>query len=81
MTERHIMTGPKIFEDVQNQSIRDLGFKIGKPLTEDEFLKMKKTDNIKLLQAKPEMDLHEKLHVKLKGLKNVRTNHTINNDV
>lgn len=87
MTEqRHVMKGPKIF-DTPNLNPNDLGFKIGKPLTEDEFREVKSKENVKLLHCEEaskssenydsKEELRRKMREKLEKLKSSRTNKDI----
>lgn len=86
MTEqRYVMKGPKIFDSgMPNLNPNDLGFKIGKPLTEEEFREVKSKENVKLLHCEEaskssEMsgskeELRRKMKEKLDRLKSSRTN-------
>lgn len=86
MTEqRYVMKGPKIFDSgMPNLNPNDLGFKIGKPLTEDEFREVKSKENVKLLHCEDaskssensdsKEELRRKMREKLDKLKSSRTN-------
>ena len=89
MTEqRYVMKGPKIFENnVPSLNPNDLGFKIGKPLTEEEFREVKSKENVKLLHCEEasnisgdssssstKEELRKKMREKLEKLKSSRTN-------
>ena len=58
----------------------DLGFKIGKPLTEEEFREVKSKENVKLLHCEKETsssrkeELRKKIREKLDKMKTVRLN-------
>lgn len=79
------MKGPKIFDgDMPNLKPNDLGFKIGKPLTEEEFREVKSKENVKLLHCEDaskgsgdsssKEELRKKMREKLDKLKSSRTN-------
>lgn len=83
MTEqRYVMKGPKIFDSgMPNLNPNDLGFKIGKPLTEEEFREVKSKENVKLLHCEEALkssdskeELRKKMKEKLDKLKSSRTN-------
>lgn len=83
MTEqRYVMKGPKIFDSgMPNLNPNDLGFKIGKPLTEEEFREVKSKENVKLLHCEEaskssdsKEELRKKMKEKLDKLKSSRTN-------
>lgn len=75
------MKGPKIFDNnFPNMNPNDLGFKIGKPLTEEEFREVKSKENVKLLHCEKETassrkeELRKKIREKLDKMKTVRLN-------
>jgi hypothetical protein len=79
------MKGPKIFDSgMPNLNPKDLGFEIGKPLTEEEFREVKSKENVKLLHCEESSkssdisdskeELRKKMKEKLDKLKTSRTN-------
>lgn len=72
--QRYVMKGPKIFDNAPINP-DELGFKIGKPLTEKEFLEVKKNENVKLLHCDSKEDresLRRKMREKLEKMKEFR---------
>jgi hypothetical protein len=79
------MTGPKTLNNKNNDNVdpKDIGFKVGTPLTEEQFKAVKEKENVKLLHCNvPKItkeksdDVRKKMREKLSKMQKERTNTT-----